>query len=150
MEWHDFECAKTLNWSQVSTRRVSRFASISRVVVRFTSIPAITTIVNPSTGGFHYAADEKRLRADRHAGQRHRFLTVEMSRNWLREAVRGHETVLNRESPKAFSKPSQGFELRGSNHLTPVSDVVPRKCSTTHRGSGGRLLVPCHDSELVL
>lgn len=35
---------------------------------------------------------------DRHAGQRHRFLTVEMSRDWLREAVRGHDAVLNREA----------------------------------------------------
>lgn len=57
----------------------------------------MTTIVNPQRV-CHYAADENRLRADRHAGQRHRFLTVEISRGWLGEAVRGHETVLNRET----------------------------------------------------
>jgi AraC-like DNA-binding protein len=59
--------------------------------------PATTTVVNPQRVA-HYVADESRLKADRHAGQRHRFLTVEMSRQWLSDAVRGHETVLNREA----------------------------------------------------
>jgi AraC-like DNA-binding protein len=97
VEWHDFECGKTLDWSQ------SFHPESFEICVNFDGCgtihehPAITTIVNPQRVAY-YAADETRLRADRHAGQRHRFLTVEMSRDWLHEAVRGHETVLNREA----------------------------------------------------
>ena len=97
VEWHDFECAKTLDWSQ------SFHPESFEICVNFQGCgtihehPAITTIVNPQRVAY-YAADETRLRADRHAGQRHRFLTVEMSRNWLHEAVQGHESVLNREA----------------------------------------------------
>ena len=97
VEWHDFECGKTLDWSQ------SFHPESFEICVNFEGCgtihehPAITTIVNPQRVAY-YAADETRLRADRHAGQRHRFLTVEMSRDWLHEAVRGHETVLNREA----------------------------------------------------
>lgn len=97
VEWHDFECGKTLDWSR------SFHPESFEICVNFDGCgtihehPAITTIVNPQRVAY-YAADETRLRADRHAGQRHRFLTVEMSRDWLHEAVRGHETVLNREA----------------------------------------------------
>ena len=97
VEWHDFECAKTLDWSQ------SFHPESFEICINFDGCgtihehPAVTTIVNPQRVAY-YAADETRLRADRHAGQRHRFLTVEMSRDSLHQAVQGHETVLNREA----------------------------------------------------
>jgi AraC family transcriptional regulator len=97
VEWHDFECARTLDWSR------SFHPESFEICINFEGCGAIhehpdtTTIVNPQRVA-HYVADESRLRADRHAGQRHRFLTVEMSRAWLSEAVRGHETALNREA----------------------------------------------------
>jgi AraC family transcriptional regulator len=97
VEWHDFECVSTLDWSRSfhpdSLEICINFEGCGAIHER----PAQTTIVNPQRVA-HYAADQGRLRADRHAGQRHRFLTVEMSRSWLGEAVRGHEAVLNREA----------------------------------------------------
>jgi hypothetical protein len=97
VEWHDFECAKTLDWSQ------SFHPESFEICVNFEGWtihehPAITTIVNPQRVAY-YAADERRLRADRHAGQRHRFLTVEMSRNWLHEAVPGARDRSQSRSP---------------------------------------------------
>ncbi|MGA7216593.1 MAG: hypothetical protein WBX20_20505, partial [Terrimicrobiaceae bacterium] len=92
VEWHDFECLSTLDWSR------SFHPDSLEICVNFDGCGAIherpsqTTIVNPQRVAY-YAADQGRLRADRHAGQRHRFLTVEMSRDWLREAVRGHDAV---------------------------------------------------------
>ena len=97
VEWHDFECRRTLDWSSSfhpeSLEICINFEGCGAIHER----PAQTTIVNPQRVA-HYAADESRLRADRHAGQRHRFLTVELSRGWLSEAVRGHEAILNRET----------------------------------------------------
>ena len=97
VEWHDFECPSTLEWSRSfhpeSLEICINFEGCGAIHER----PAQTTIVNPQRVA-HYAADESRLRADRHAGQRHRFLTLEMSRAWLSEAVRGHEAVLDRET----------------------------------------------------
>jgi AraC family transcriptional regulator len=97
VEWHDFECRRTLEWSRSfhpeSLEICVNFEGCGAIHER----PAQTTLMNPQRVA-HYAANENRLRADRHAGQRHRFLTVEMSRGWLGEAVRGHESVLDRET----------------------------------------------------
>lgn len=97
VEWHDFECARTLDWSRSfhpdSLEICINFEGCGVIHER----PSQTTVVNPQRVA-HYTADAERLRADRHAGQRHRFLTLEMSRSWLQEAIRGHETVLNREA----------------------------------------------------
>ena len=68
VEWHDFECGKTLDWSR------SFHPESFEICVNFDGCgtihehPAITTIVNPQRVAY-YAADETRLRADRHAGQ---------------------------------------------------------------------------------
>jgi AraC-like DNA-binding protein len=97
VEWHDFECGETLDWSRSfhphSLEICVNFAGCG--TIRERSSP--TTVVNPQRVA-HYSAEPQRLRADRHAGQRHRFLTVEMSRDWLAQAVRGHEGGLNRET----------------------------------------------------
>ena len=44
----------------------------------------------------HYAAGTAKLGARRTPNERHRFVTVEMSRQWLADAVRGHEASLSR------------------------------------------------------
>jgi AraC family transcriptional regulator len=117
VEWHDFECAKTLDWSR------SFHPESFEICVNFEGCgtihehPATTTIVNPQQVAY-YAADKTRLRADRHAGQRHRFLTVEMSRTWLHEAVRGHETVLNREA-QGFLDGKARLRTAGERPLNP-------------------------------
>ena len=97
VEWHDFECEKTLDWSR------SFHPESLEICVNFDGCGTIrerssqTTVVNPQTVA-HYTVEPERLRADRHAAQRHRFLTVEMSRTWLSRAVLGHEEGLNRET----------------------------------------------------
>jgi AraC-like DNA-binding protein len=95
IEWHDFECETALAWSE------SFHPESLEICVNFEGCGTIherraqTTVVNPQTVA-QYAAAPDRLRADRHPAQRHRFLTVEMSRDWLTAAVRGHEETLNR------------------------------------------------------
>ena len=97
VQWHDFECRNTLKWSR-SFHRDSL-----EICINFEGCGAIhersiaTTVVNPQRVA-HYVPDEGRVHADRHAGQRHRFLTLAMSRDWLGETVHGHEAVLNRET----------------------------------------------------
>lgn len=97
VEWHDFECERTLDWSQ------SFHPESLEICVNFDGCGTIrerasqTTVVNPQTVA-HYAVEAERLKADRHAAQRHRFLTVEMSRDWLARAVQGFEEGLNRET----------------------------------------------------
>lgn len=97
IEWHDFECEKPLAWSE------SFHPESLEICVNFDGCGTIherrsqTTVVNPQTVA-QYSASPERLRADRHPAQRHRFLTVEMSRDWLAAAVRGHEETLNRET----------------------------------------------------
>lgn len=97
IEWHDFECAKPLAWSESfhpdSLEICVNFAGCGTIQERRSQ----TTIVNPQTVA-QYSASPERLTADRHPAQRHRFLTVEMSRDWLATAVRGHEENLNRET----------------------------------------------------
>jgi AraC family transcriptional regulator len=117
VEWHDFECSRTLDWSR------SFHPESFEICINFEGCgtihehPATTTIVNPQRVA-HYVADESRLRADRHAGQRHRFLTVEMSRQWLSDAVRGHETVLNREA-QGFLDGKARLRTAGEQPLNP-------------------------------
>ena len=145
VEWHDFECPSTLEWSRSfhpeSLEICINFEGCGAIHER----PAQTTIVNPQRVA-HYAADESRLRADRHAGQRHRFLPLEMSRAWLSEAVRGHEAVLDRET--------RGF-LGGEARLRtareqPLNPRVRRSAEEMLRPPGAgtrrRPLVPREDS----
>jgi len=95
IEWHDFECDNALPWSE------SFHPESLEICINFEGCGLIherraeTTVVNPQTV-VQYAASPDRLSADRHPAQRHRFLTVEMSREWLTAAVRGHEETLHR------------------------------------------------------
>ncbi len=96
MEWHDFECADRLDWAR------SFHPESLEICVNFEGHGTIRertaqTEVAPQTVA-HYSPQGDRLKADREADQRHRFLTVEMSRDWLAHAVRGHEGGLNRET----------------------------------------------------
>ena len=97
VEWHDFECEDTLDWAR------SFHPGSLEICINFDgcgtlrSGAAHTTVVNPQTIA-QYAVGAKNLSADRHAGQKHRFLTIELSRPWLSEATRGFESGLNTET----------------------------------------------------
>ena len=99
--------------------------------------PSQTTVVNPQRVA-HYTADAERLRADRHAGQRHRFSDFEMSRSWLQEAIRGHETVLNREA-RGFLE-GDGAAAHGTRATAESTRQTRRRRdaeTSTHRIRGG-------------
>lgn len=99
VEWHDFECDQRLEWSR-SFHPDSLEICINLEGCGTISEPSSqTTVINPQSVA-HYAMGE-RMKADRHASQRHRFLTVEMSRDWLAGAMRGYE--------KNLSRPVRGF-----------------------------------------
>jgi len=113
VEWHDFECGKTLDWSQ------SFHPESLEICLNFDGCGTIrssasqTTVINPQTVA-HYAVERDGLPADRHAGQKHRFMTIEMSRPWLAEAVKGFEDGLNRETRSFLDgSPTRGKRSRG-------------------------------------
>jgi AraC-like DNA-binding protein len=78
IEWHDFQCANRLNWA------------------RSFHPDSLEICLNlEGKGNFKSGRSQTRLSAQREAGERHRFITVELSREWLAEAVRGNEEALN-------------------------------------------------------
>lgn len=96
MEWHDFECEKTLDWSQSFHPGSLEICINLQGCGTIRGRSAQTTVVNPQSVA-HYAFEVDGIQADRHAAQRHKFLTVEMSRPWLANTMRGHEKNLSRE-----------------------------------------------------
>ncbi len=111
VEWHDFECDRALDWSK------SFHPDSLEICVNLEGCGTIrerssqTTVVNPQTVA-HYTVGKDRLSADRHPEQKHRFLTVEMSRKWLAGAVRGFEEGLNREARSFLDGGSKGNSTR--------------------------------------
>ena len=90
--------------------------------------------ISQSYASRSHAADESRLRADRRAGQRPRFLTVELSRGWLSEEVRGHEAILNRET-QGFLGGEARLRTARESRLILACDAAPSKCSSRHAPS---------------
>lgn len=122
VEWHDFECGETLNWAS------SFHPDSLEICVNLDGCGTIgtshsqTTVINPQMVA-HYAINGQGPAAARHAGQKHRFLTVEMSRSWLSEAARGFEAGLNMQT-RAFL---DGTKLRGAKPTgMPLNQRVKR------------------------
>lgn len=85
-EWHDFECAREVDWTDAfhpeSVEICLNLLGDGRVGARAAGVRFA-----PMTSGF-YRCGEKRLRGARIKGQRHRFLTVGMSYAFLRRHLR--------------------------------------------------------------
>ncbi len=106
VEWHDFESGREIDWAKsfhpdsleicVNLEGQGKIGQASR-----------STNIRPQTVA-HYAAG--RLNAKRSADERHRFLTIEMSRPWLVNAVRGLEDTLKSEV-RGFLDNSRGAKL---------------------------------------
>lgn len=121
LEWHDFECEHTLEWSR-SFHQESLEICVNLEgcgTIREKSAP--TTVINPQTV-VHYTVEPDHLRAERHAAQRHRFLTVEMSRDWLARTTGGHKKALNRETRDFLD----GVNRTGRTREHPLSSRVKR------------------------
>ncbi|MBN8709027.1 MAG: hypothetical protein BGO12_13310 [Verrucomicrobia bacterium 61-8] len=109
IEWHDFECATTLDWSRSFHPDSLEICINLAGCGTLRTSPSRTHVINPQTVA-HYSVGSEGLAADRHAGQKHRFFTIEISRPWLQQAISGHEGHLNRETLTFLSgnlKPSQ-------------------------------------------
>jgi AraC-like DNA-binding protein len=83
IEWHDFELAHAFNWSR-SFHPGSLELCLNLAGEGFVRCAASNAEFGPLTAGF-YVPGKKELRAWRKPGQRHRFFTVEFSRQFLRE-----------------------------------------------------------------
>ena len=98
VEWHDFACEESLDWSQ------SFHPQSLELCVNLSGCGSIgqgrnRSIVNPQSVHL-YGTTEQRPAADRHAVQQHKFLTVEMSGNWLQQQL---GWAMDKASPTAVS-----------------------------------------------
>lgn len=129
VEWHDFGCADLLDWSQ------SFHPQSLELCVNLSGCGSIgqgknRTIVNPQS--IHlYGTTEQRPAADRHAAQQHKFLTIEMSGDWLQRQIGG---ALEKANPTAVSF------LDGRKRLQPSTAAL----STRVRRLADQLLDPPH------
>lgn len=106
VEWHDFDCEKPLAWHE------SFHPESLEICLNIAGCGSVGTerdrqIVNPQSVHF-YINDDTDILADRHAGQKHRFATIEISRPWLATQVENLDATLV-PSARAFlenSKPS--------------------------------------------
>lgn len=114
VEWHDFQCAQRLDWAR-SFHPDSLEICLNLEGRGLLQCGKIQVRLAPQSIT-HYTPDTDRLSAKREAGERHRFLTVELSREWLAEAVRGHEDSLNRQT-RHF--------LDGAAASRPALDIRP-------------------------
>ena len=111
VEWHDFRCEEPFDWSR------SFHPDSLEICINFEGRGTIrersdrTTVVNPRTVA-HYSVNSRGLRAERHPSQRHRFLTIEMSRDWLGRVVAGHETGLHRQAREFLDHSCGGAAAR--------------------------------------
>lgn len=92
VEWHDFECEKPRDWARSfhpgSLELCLNVSGHARL-----SCEAGSVLLGPKAASF-YAADE-RLSAWRLAGERHQFLTVEYSPDFLARHLTGQEAALH-------------------------------------------------------
>jgi len=93
-EWHDFESDHTIDWSrsfhQGSTELCLNLEG--RGTVRWKQEEAAFA---PMTAGFYCQGNGIRLQAERPAGMRHRFITVEISQQFLAGHLAPHAGALH-------------------------------------------------------
>ena len=89
IEWHDFTCTEPREWSRSfhpgSAEVCLNISGRARLACGRETVP-----VGAMTGVIYHAGSDK-LRAWRLPGEPHRFLTVEYSKIYLEEHLKGHE-----------------------------------------------------------
>ncbi|MEO6846901.1 MAG: AraC family transcriptional regulator [Chthoniobacterales bacterium] len=98
MEWHDFDCESSLNWSE-SFHPHSLEICLNLSGCGSVNSGKVRKLINPKTVSYYFPGSGN-LVADRHAGQRHKFLTVELSPKWLSENTRGVENKLSTDAKR--------------------------------------------------
>jgi len=117
MEWHDFDCDEALNWSR------SFHPESLEICLNLTGCGSVGSgksrlLFNPGTSG-HYVSSDPIPLADRHAGQRHRFLTIELSSDWLQNKAGLTEKDLT-PAARAFLNSRRPPD----SAVTPLSDSL--------------------------
>ena len=112
VEWHDFECGRKLDWGR------SFHPDSLEICVNFEGSGAIreadAQVTSVCAGSVaHYTTQFGGIRAERRAAERHRFLTIEMSRAWLARSVTGHEAGLNWQARSFLDGAPCGCSARG-------------------------------------
>lgn len=92
-EWHDLEPSRDVDWSRSfhagSVEICLNFEGGGHVTARGQRIE-----LRPRTAGF-YVCGTGDLKAERHAHERHRFITVELAPDFLRRHLSAHRTWLH-------------------------------------------------------
>jgi AraC-like DNA-binding protein len=112
IEWHDFACAEPRDWSRSfhpdSVEICLNLSGHARLTCGSNS-----TLLGPMTAGLYHVA-EGGLAAWRLPGERHQFLTLEYSRAYLEQHLKGHELALH---------PMLRGVLHHQNAPTPIASV---------------------------
>lgn len=82
-EWHDFQCATALDWSRSFHPRGVELC-LNLTGTGTISDARQTSVLKPDSFTF-YRQGQPLLNATRHAGERHQFITVEYSPEFLRQ-----------------------------------------------------------------
>jgi AraC-like DNA-binding protein len=93
-EWHEFEIERSLDWSR-SFHRGSAEVCLNLSGSGFVSLGGETAQFQPMTAGFYTRGNSTNLLAQRDPGGVHRFLTVELSEDFILRRLRGHESGLH-------------------------------------------------------
>jgi AraC-like DNA-binding protein len=92
IEWHDFACAEPRDWSRSfhpdSVEICLNLSGHARLTCARES-----ALLGPMTAGIYHAAGDD-LAAWRLPGEQHQFLTIEYSRAYLEQHLKGHELAL--------------------------------------------------------
>jgi AraC family transcriptional regulator len=93
IEWHDFDCAQTLDWDRSfhpeGVEICLNLAGHGRLALNGTQIEL------PPLSQIYYYHGEQPLRAWRLCPGRHQFLTVELTRDFAARHLEGRESVLD-------------------------------------------------------
>ena len=116
-EWHDFESDRPIDWAR-SFHEDSTELCLNlegQGTVRWKGEEAAFT---PMTAGFYCQGEGVRLQAERPAGMRHRFITVEISRQFLNRHLAPHSGALH---PLARAVAEGGRPAHGVGPVEPLT-----------------------------
>ncbi len=133
--WYDFECLDKLNWSK------QLLPKSLELCINFDGCGTISdhstqpSPINPQTV-LQYSGGSRSIQADRQASQRHRFLTVIMSKPWLTHTIHSHRPGLNSETRAFLSAGRQSPQIRSqrlNSHVKRLAEEmlappVPAPC----------------------
>src|SRR5665213_2654654 len=109
LEWHDFTTEEPLDWAR------SFHPGSLEICLNLTGNAAVQAAGDtleraPLTAGF-YAQSESSLTASRHGGERHQFITIELSLPFLEEHVGYSDSGLHPRLGKFLARPERYREM---------------------------------------